>query len=255
MRVRHFLVATDGSAASTHAVGVASMLASRSGATLVPLMVRAIDRDPDADPQVDRVPEGTVVVEGLPAIEIVRYTDLHAIDLIILGRSARPREAPPALGDTRDAVIRRAHVPCLVVPEDQDRLARLLVALDGSERGMAVLRSAWSFRRLSGDGVSAIFVEPEDDDASGKSGATGPSTRGLMVQRTIRESVGGREPPPLIQRRGDVVTEVLHGLSAAHGEVLAVGVRRHGPAGVSESTGVGRRLIAAAPCAVLTIPL
>jgi len=255
MRIRHLLAATDGSAAGTHAVAMGRILAGRLGATLMPLRVESATPLPGSDGPGAPEPEGTAIVHGLPAIEIVRYADLHACDLILLGRSALPRQAARALGDTRDAVIRRAHVPCLVVPQEQDHLARLLVALDGSERGMAVMRSAWGLRRLSGDGVSAIFVESEEPDLSAKPAATGPSTRGLRVQRAIREIVGGREPPPLIQRRGDQVTEVLHGLSAAHGEVLAVGVRRHGPAGVSESTGVGRRLIAAAPCAVLTIPL
>lgn len=257
MRVRHLLVATDLSTAGDHAVGMARLLAGRFGATLATLLVRPAPaagaaRGPgEATP----VPSDTLVIEGLPAIEIVRYAEQHAIDLIVLGRSPRRPAPSPSLGDTCDAVIRRANVPCLVVPEGQDRLARLLVALDGSERGMAVMRTASELRRLSGDGVSAIFVETDAVGPTARVAGPGSSTRGLFVQRALREILVGRVSPPLIQRQGDVVTEVLHGLSPVGGDVLAVGVRRGGPAGVSDSTGSGRRLLAAAPCAVLTVPL
>lgn len=256
MRVRQVVVATDGSPEGGHAVQAARTLGARLGATIMPVMVRlplpaGIASGGGADLV---VPDGVTLVEGIPAIEVVRFAESQAADLIIISRSPRWHENPYSLGDTCDAVIRRAEVPCLVVPEGQDRFARMAASLDGSERGMAVLRVAWQVRRLSGDGLSAIFVEP-GSSVSREGLAAVSSARGATLARAMRQVLPPEAQVPLIQRSGDVVEQVLDGLSLEGGDVLAVGVRRGGPAGVSESTGAGRRLLAAAPCAVLTIPL
>src|SRR5690606_24984472 len=121
-------------------------------------------------------------------------------------------------GDTVDAVIRRSEIPCLVVPAGQERFARLLAALDGSERGMTVLRKAWQFRRLSEDGLSAIFVEPlPQGERAGL--ATVPSTRGAHLARAMDAVLRGRASVPLIQRQGDVVEQITDGLSPVGGDV------------------------------------
>jgi nucleotide-binding universal stress UspA family protein len=250
------VVATDGSKEGEHAVQVARVLGARLGAGIVPVMVRfplpaGIAPGGVTEPA---VPDGVTLVEGIPAIEIVRYAELQAADLIVISRSPRWHENPYSLGDTCDAIIRRAAVPCLVIPPGQDRFTRMVAALDGSERGMAVLRGAWQMRRLSGDGLSAIFVEP-GGTAPREGIAAVSSARGDVLARAMRQALPPEARVPLVPRTGDVVAQVLDGLSVAGGDILAVGVRRGGPAGVSESTGAGRRLLAAAQCAVLTIPL
>jgi len=197
---------------------------------------------------------GATLVQGVPAIEIIRFSEHQSADLIVLPRGARDPAHPGSSRDTCDAVIRRAEVPCLVVPEGQDRFTRLLATLDGSERGMVVLRAACDLRRLSDHGVSAIFVEPADPDFPAGN-APVRSARAEVLERRMRAHGSGCGGVRLIERQGDVVSEVVHGLSASGGDILVVGVRRGGAAGLSESTGNGRRLLAAAPCAVLTVPL
>lgn len=258
MRIRHLVAATDASADGNHAVRVAQSVGERVGAKVTPVLVHfplaaALSSTPFAT-VVEELPAGTAVTEGIPAIEIVRFAETHAADLIVLSRSPRDHASILTLGDTVDAVIRRTETPCLVVPPGQERFARLVAALDGSERGMAVLRKAWQFRKLSEDGLSAIFVEPlPEGEHAGL--ARVPSARGSHLARAMGEVLPGRAAVPLIQRQGDVVEQVTDGLSPAGGDVLVVGVRRGGPAGLSDSTGNGRRLLAAARCAVLTIPL
>lgn len=256
MRVRQVVVATDGSPEGGHAVQAARTLGVRLGARVIPLMVRLPMTAGLAGmvPDAWGAPDGVTLVEGIPAIEIIRFAEAQAAGLIVLSRSPHWHENPYSLGDTCDAVIRRAEVPCLVVPPGQDRFARMVASLDGSERGMAVLRLAWQLRRLSGDGLSAIFVEPNGVvPHEGMAAVT--SARGEALARAMRHVLPPGPQVPLIQRSGDVVAQVLDGLSMEGGDILAVGVRRGGPAGVSESTGAGRRLLAAAQCAVLTIPL
>ncbi|HUG27856.1 MAG TPA: universal stress protein [Gemmatimonadales bacterium] len=258
MRIRHLVVATDASLDGNHAVRVAQSVGERIGAKVTPLLVHfplpaGVASTPFA-PIVEELPAGTAVTEGIPAIEIVRFAETQAADLIVLSRSPRDYTSVLTLGDTVDAVIRRTEIPCLVVPAGQQRFARLVAALDGSERGMAVFQQAWQFRRLSEAGLSAIFVEPlPEGEHAGL--ATVPSARGPHLALAMGVLLAGRAAVPLIQRQGEVVAQVTDGLSAVGGDVLMVGVRRGGPAGLSGSTGIGRRLIAAAPCAVLTVPL
>lgn len=258
MRIRHLVAATDASADGNHAVRVAQSVGGRIGARVTPVLVHfALPAGVAATPYariVEELPAGTAVTEGIPAIEIIRFAETQAADLIVLSRSAREHASVVTLGDTVDAVIRRAEIPCLVVPPGQQRFSRLLAALDGSERGMAVLRGAWQFRRLSEDGLSAIFVEPIPEGERPALAAV-PSARASYLAVAVRTVLPGRATVPLIQRQGDVVEQVTDGLSEAGGDVLVVGVRRGGPAGLSESTGNGRRILAAARCAVLTIPL
>lgn len=258
MRIRQLVAATDASDEGNHAVRVAQSVGERIGAKVTPVLVHfplaaALSSTPFVT-IVEELPAGTAVAEGIPAIEIVRFAETHGADLIVLSRSPRNHATLPTLGDTVDAVIRRAEIPCLVVPPGQDRFARLVAALDGSTRGLAVLRKAWQFRRLSEDGLSAIFVEPlPTDEPAGM--ATVPGALGSRLARAMGTVLPDRAAVPLIQRQGDIVEQITHGLSFAGGDVLVVGVRRGGPAGLSESTGNGRRLLAAAPCAVLTVPL
>jgi len=256
---RHLLVACTTDSAGDQAFALARALAPRLHARVTPLVVRlpaghaARSGAPaGGEPEALAVslPAGAAVVEGIPGIEISRYAEEHGSDLIVLCREPGEESRPPGLGSTWEAVVRRADLPCMVVPANQDRLARMLVALDGSERGMAALRLAIKYRRLSGDGISAIHVEPEDP--SGRDFASVPSARALHLRQTLAEGALRRHPIPLIERRGEPVAQVLSGLSAAGGDLLVIGVRRGGAA---ESTGTGRRLLVAAPCAVLTVPL
>jgi nucleotide-binding universal stress UspA family protein len=108
-------------------------------------------------------------------------------------------------------------------------------------------------RGLADGEISAILVEPENGRLEGV--AEFPSTVRDLLGRQVASAMGPEADIRVFHRHGDVVDQVLDGLSAEAGDLLVVGVRRGGPADVAESTGNGRRLLAAAPCAVLTVPL
>ena len=57
------------------------------------------------------------VVEGLAAIEIVRYASDHAIDLIVMGTHGRRGIAHLFLGSVAEHVVRTARCPVLTVGE------------------------------------------------------------------------------------------------------------------------------------------
>ncbi len=175
-------------------------------------------------------------------------------DLVLMIRPSGSEAGGPLQAEHHDAVVRRVDVPCLILPAGQTRFGQLRVALDGSERGMRALRVAWSLRKLPTRGLSAIHVQPAHADSAVWQAAPA-STVGARLEGWIRELVRPAPPPALVIRSGDVVQEALRDLSGPDGDLLAVGVRRGGPADRDESTGSGRRILAAARCGVLTVPL
>ncbi len=273
MQMRHLLAATDGSAAGRQAVETATWLAARLDARVTVVTVAPV-------PGVKRVHsvvhpmvgagEGgaatmqeTVVLTGLPGIEIVRYAEAEQADLIVLGRSRRSSASRWLIGDTGDAVARRSAIPCLFVPPGQAGLKRGLVAVDGTERGLMVLRRAMDFAGESGIPLGAVTVESDLGGGPDRQVLIPPATRTRRISGAMEQldESGGRRggvtlaPPALITRYGEVVAEVLAELDSSGADLLAVGYHRGGPSGILEGHSVGRRLVHWAPTAVLTVPL
>lgn len=254
-RVHRIVAATEDASAAVELFSVARRMASRLGAELIPVRVRGISPSTVAagaafppEPMV-----GVPVVEGIPAIEIVRFAESRKAGLVILGGRGAEGKVGNGLKVLADAVVRRAEMPCLVLPAGQSSFGRMVVALDGSERGMRALREAWGMRELSGAAVMAVFVEPDSARAEGVVGPGG--TAGQRVEAGVAAVTGPGARVTVAHRQGDVVERVLQELRPDGSDLLVVGVRRGGPAAVAESTGNGRRLLAAASCAVLTVPL
>ena len=61
------------------------------------------------------------VVEGLAALEIVRYADHHGIDLIVMGTHGRRGVAHLFLGSVAEHVVRTARCPVLTVSDTAKR--------------------------------------------------------------------------------------------------------------------------------------
>lgn len=65
----------------------------------------------------NRLPEVTsTVVMGAPALEIARYQEQHAIDLIVIGTHGQGPVRRFLLGSVADRVLRQASCPVLTVP-------------------------------------------------------------------------------------------------------------------------------------------
>ncbi len=239
----------DAGAASVHA---AMDLVRGLGARFTLLTVRPRALVPAGAEEAFRGDVPTAVVSGIPAIEIPRYAETHRADLILLGPPAWEGQAEAPRRELVHAVVRRAEMPCLIVPRGQHRLRQMRVALDGSERGMRAVRVAWEFRALPEEGLSAIFVEPAPTTGGGM---PPPEAFNRALEDRLTRALGPGTGVRVELRHGEVVTVVLDGLSADAGDVLVVGVRRGGPSAVTGATGIGRRLLSAAACAVLTVPL
>jgi nucleotide-binding universal stress UspA family protein len=291
VNLRHIVVATDESDAGRQAVRAGLRLAARSAARLtvmravpvpaIPVLAgvstgnaaveldgEAVARerlqrwlDADVIPPGDRTPIDVRVTFGIPGIEICRFAERQDADLLILGRKLRSPMTRLLLGDTGDAVARRSLVPCLFVPPGSGELQRLLVALDGSERGMTVLTEVCGLARGLGASLGIITVEYGPDGEPAGLGSALPVGRssqlrgriGAVLGRELEAIKGARTAVEI--RRGAIVPQILAEVEASHPDVLVFGYHRGGPPGMIEAGSTGRHLVHTAPCAVLTIPL
>lgn len=150
----HILVPTDGSEAAEAAVEHAVDLAARYGATIHALYVVDIDAtnyslgteqvdrlrrgDLDEMPEVKAEADGAtgsvadaasqrgVLVEehiraGEPARAIRKFVDENDIDLVVMGSHGRAGISRAVLGSVAEKVLRRTHLPVLVVDVNEDQ--------------------------------------------------------------------------------------------------------------------------------------
>lgn len=283
MRVRHILAAADESEEGRAAIVAAAALGGGTGARVSVLTVippaeddlgvgRALDGlrgivrsailHVPHPPKVD-----SVVGVGLPGIEIGRFAETARADLVVIGRKRRSPRQRMLIGDTADSVARRSPIPCLFVNAEAHPFKRVLVALDGSERGMGVLVPAMDFTRSTGARLRAVSVEPAYENESGVPRLLTARSAKLMEMVNGRragvdlgsgrweESHGPGGEGPVVIRRGRIIDEIIREIGGYEADVLVIGYHRGGPAGAIESGSVARRLVHEAPCAVLTVPL
>jgi nucleotide-binding universal stress UspA family protein len=222
--------------------------------------------------EADRTPAKDVPVEcmvgiGLPSVEITRYAENHDGDLIVMTRKRHSQLRRMLLGDTADSVVRRSGAPCLFVPPDGFDGARVLVAVDGRERGLAVAHAGVTFARAIGGELSFVTVEQTRADEPAALAERLPGGRTVTLARGLDQILLGdeRNDSPdrrgssaadmLRVRKGNPVPEILQEVADCQAGVLVVGYHRGGPPGPIESRSVARQLTHRTPCAVLTVPL
>jgi nucleotide-binding universal stress UspA family protein len=270
MRINHVVIAMDESSVGRRAVRVALAVARSAEAKVTVLRVVPTGEEPIA-PAVDPVQVGgvrvdTAVVFGAPGIEICRFAEDHGGDLLVVGRTPRSRMSRLPLGDTADAVARRSRIPCLFVPPRARGLSRVLAAVDGTTRGMTVLRTASDFVRSTGGDLRLVTVEVDFGEPEHLAAAlpTGRSERLMSAAREHLPAVGaapggwrdhGTPFEPVEVRRGEPAEQILTAVREGSADLLVIGYHRGGPPGILEAGSTARRLAHAASCAVLTVPL
>ncbi len=275
MVLRHVVVATDDSPAGCSAVRAGLDLAERACARLTVMRVAGVvvgsecaagglerlQRWVEAELKSDTtVPVELGIAFGLAGIEICRFAEQRGADVLVLGRKHRSAVARLLVGDTADAVVRRSRVPCLFVEEGALPMSRLLVALDGSDRGLRVYGSARGFARSIGADVTVVTVEHSDAPPAVERISPLPLTRSSRLQHelearaTMTEGPAARETAVSI-RQGRPVHEILAEIAECGADALAFGCHRGGRSGILDSGGIARHLLHNAPVSVLTIPL
>ncbi len=236
MRIKRILAATDGSTQGERGVALAQALSREAG---------------------ERVEVLAVETGGLPlpGVEIVHRAEAWGADLVVVGRIEPPSSPAVSEGSTADAVVRRRKGPSLLVPRSATKkILRVLLALDGTQRGMGVLGGATPLVALTGAKVRAILVLP------GLSVSVPYSGDGKHPARLLAEEALERVPDLggsriLEVRHGDPVREIVAAMRAFEADLLVIGVRRGGPTGEMGSGHVGKDLLHSVPGAILTVPI
>ena len=253
MALKRVLAANDDTPPSEHAFCMAKQLALRTGAALGVVRVREpgarADPDPPGSPCEVDVAAQAFRREGVAGIEIARCAEQWNADLLLLGR-----RAPSGLGRTTDMVLRRRQGPTLVVPRSVTAFARVVYALDGSERGLRILDGDGHIPAVTGAAPMAVCVLPPEQQYATLD-ARWPHPRRTRVESAMeqRPDLGGRAS--LTVRWGDPVREVLRHLEETMADLLVLGLRQGGPGGDPGSGHVARDLLGAAPVAILTVPI
>lgn len=202
---------------------------------------------------------------GLPGVEIGRFAESSDADLVVLGRKDHSVPPEPGNGDAGDAVARRSRVPCLFVKPGQTRFDHVLVALDGTERGLTVLQGAVEFARGTRARLRAVTVEPpapEDDipwvhttRTERVSDAVARVRRGGALSPEQWDFDHAHRSQPVLVRHGRVVEELLSEVEMAATDLLVYGCHRGGPSAATDLLNIPRQLMHLSPCALLAIPL
>ncbi|HET6797416.1 MAG TPA: universal stress protein, partial [Gemmatimonadales bacterium] len=274
MLLQHILAAADESDAGRQAIKTAAHLAARASARLTILRVMTVKAssqvvtvgpestainewdtetalgrlrrwlEADALPSQAQQPYELGLAYGIPGIEICRFAERAQVDLLVLGRKRHSRMMRLLLGDTADAVARRSRLPSLFVSPGAGEIEKVLVALDGSDRGMNVLNQSCDFARYSGAAVQAVTVEPKAADEPLQLVTDLPLARSASLQTRVREVLAreGFPDAPLAIRRGDILERVVVEAQETEADVLAIGFHRGGAPGVLEAGSTARRL-------------
>jgi nucleotide-binding universal stress UspA family protein len=100
----------------------------------------------------------------------------------------------------------------------------------------------------------AIYVLPDSElEAADDSVWSEPKVKRICALLKRLQLDSG--PCELLIRRGDPVRKILEAIQSTSADLLVLGVRRGGAPGDLGSGHVGRDLLQAAQCAVLTVPI
>jgi nucleotide-binding universal stress UspA family protein len=214
VELKNILVAIEAGSRDMEAQRAATRLATAAGAQLVSL----------------EVSHG-----GVPAVEIVRATERARADVIVLAHDSR---------DIVNGTVRRARVPCLIVPPGDAAFGRLLAAVDAGPNAAEILEVAAAVGAVLGSEVEAIHVE--------RGAPVGTTTRATAPEP---RAVALATAPELLVRQGDPVVEILSAVCEEGIDLLVLGHHRGGPLNGHETGSIAPRLLERAPCAVLTVPI
>ena len=223
--LRNILVAVQPGSPDAHPLEPARWLAQRSGARLTLLSVPPV---------------------AIPAIEIAREAESRGADLLVLGRETAAMDFRHDHG-TVEGTVRRARVPCLLLPRGPLAVRRVLAAIDGGPDSRDIVRAALLIGRLFDATVRSLRVEQPV--------LTGVGAPASSEDATLSASYGRGSVVDAIVREGDPVPEVLRVVREEGADLLVLGHHRGGPVSAHATSGVAARLLQRAPCAVLTVPI
>lgn len=261
------LLAIDLSDASRPAVQTAVELAKLAGATLHAVHARTGDGVADNAvtehlrrilPDAAALARSRVVADAPPHEAIVERARVVDADVIVLGPHRREAQGGP-LGTTADAVVRTAHIPCLVLPQSLTLpLERVLVASDLSTAAQGAIAVALSWasalRRPSSIGggteLRVVYVAPRH----GEDGSEGALRDEVERARDRADTVAHVEIHEVRVHADDPASAILGEANASRADLLVLGTRGQGAGNDDGMGSVSTGVVQQTSCPVLLVP-
>jgi nucleotide-binding universal stress UspA family protein len=210
--------------------------------------------------QADIKSEIVVIDDGVAFQQILEFVDACESCILVMGTHAISGLDRFFLGSTAEDVLRSAHCPVVTVgpqvttsTDDRSRFERVLFATDFSEVSLAALPLALTLQRSELSSLRVIHVSEE---------AHADQAAEYRRFDLIRNAVGS---DPLESRdcleeyailRGiDVSREIVHEAERYQADLIILGVRRASAFVSHQSPKIAFQVIAASPCAVLTVSI
>jgi nucleotide-binding universal stress UspA family protein len=198
---------------------------------------------------------------GVPAVELARWAEQEQADLLVLGREPGGRLERCVAGSTIAGTLRRARIPCLVLPWGApSRISRVLAAVDAGPAATDVLHAARALATLSGGDLVALHVQRETMVQSAAAAREADRVAASVEAAWGASGDGGRRIPgaaavsPLVLGHGEIVPGILRAVREERADVIVVGHHR-GELITPECGAVASRLLQRAEYAILAVPI
>jgi nucleotide-binding universal stress UspA family protein len=287
VELKNILYLTDFSEPSTAALPFANAIARKYGArlhalhVLLPkpyiyttpeLTIAALDSQEESaqeemqvvDAQLAGVAHDVSVVRGLSVWPAAwEAIENQAIDLIVLGTRGRTGTEKLLLGSAAEEIFRRSQAPVVTIgpyvkigAHSGGRFHRVLLAYDGSAESRAAVAYALSFAEENQARLVLLEVLPKPtyDQKARAETSVANAMHGLQQLIPVDEKLSYR--PEMIVEFGDPAEQILGAARARSADLIVLGVRDasgHLGAATHLGTTIAHKVVAHAPCAVLTV--
>lgn len=199
-----------------------------------------------------------ILDSGTAAEVILETIGTSRADLVVVGTHALRGIERMVFGSDAEAVLRKADCPVLVVGprvavnEVGKRTGPVVLATDFRPTAVHGMRVATAYSKILGVELECVHVLPPEYEGDGSKVV--PLVVREALQRIVAEQVG-LETHPLctVQYCGSVPEGVVKFAQKVCARAIVLGVRQAGAVVAHAAPGVAFRVIASAPCPVLTI--
>lgn len=298
MEIKRILWATDGSDEAEFALEYAKYLAGVSGAEIlgvhvIPLPVQLLFeslREEDEEfnewrSKVERrvsdrfvavrnelqhagIKFDGVILKGIPSDKIREFSRLRKADIIVMGKQGHGLLESVMVGSETIKVLKTSHIPVLAVKRhgSEIKFTNIIVPIDLADDNETALNYALDLAGTTGASITAVYALRLDmyaqDMPAGALDIVIKQSEKELRQRADRikskyESTRGT------QVKGEIKTEVIHGLSpaisianyASRNDADLIVINTHARTGIKRLVlgSVTERIIPESPCSVLSL--
>jgi len=196
-----------------------------------------------------------MVEEGDVADVLLRLTQEHAIDLLVIGTRGRRGVKRLLLGSVAEKVFRQARCPVLIVPPaagEEVRITRILYPTDFSKASLQAAPYAFSLARHYEAKLILLHVFEGSIHS-----IEGLARQRTLVQKRLKRSVlrdvDLPVKPELAVEFGEPAERIRKAAAEWQASLIVLAVRRDKAKVAHLAEGIAYKVVRQAPCPVLTV--